>query len=436
MTVTTMADRPQLHHTAAQGWVNDPLGLTFHEGVYHLFFQYVPDQTDWAAHCHWGHATSTDLLHWTERPPALVPGDGDDGCWSGSVVSPADGGPVMFYTAVSVPDFAVGRVRRARPGDPGWEHWVKEGVVARLPAEVEARMFRDPFVFRDGDGWRMLVGAGLPDGTATALTYSSPDLYEWVYDGRLAERSTHLDAPVWTGALWECPQLFPLGDRHVLVVSVWSGDELHHVAYAVGDYRDGRFEPRSWGRLSHGPSYYAASAFLDEAGRRGLVYWLRAVADPGAGWAGALSVPHVLSLDGDRLVAAPHPNLAALRRAAQTGVGSDEPGPVDIEWSPDDDAPAVLRLDTSDGTSDGAAVAELRLADSLLTVTRRGPAPEESWSMPCGSGPVRVLVDGPVVEVFADGAVLAFPLAGPAGAVRPVVVDGGGALDWWLLTGR
>jgi L-lactate dehydrogenase complex protein LldG len=82
------AARPQIHFTVREGWINDPLGLTWHEGEYHLFFQFVPGQTVWGPEQRWGHATSEDLLHWTEGPVALEPGDGDDGVWSGSVVVP------------------------------------------------------------------------------------------------------------------------------------------------------------------------------------------------------------------------------------------------------------------------------------------------------------------------------------------------------------
>ncbi len=83
--------RPTLHFTPRSGWINDPLGLTHRDGTYHLYFQHVPGQAEWAHTCHWGHATSPDLLHWTERPVALAPGDGDAGCWSGSIVASDDG---------------------------------------------------------------------------------------------------------------------------------------------------------------------------------------------------------------------------------------------------------------------------------------------------------------------------------------------------------
>ena len=92
--------RPVLHFTSRSGWINDPLGLTHDDGTYHLFFQHVPAGTVWDPGCAWGHATSTDLLHWAEQPVALSPGDGDQGCWSGSVALPEPGRPVVFYTSV------------------------------------------------------------------------------------------------------------------------------------------------------------------------------------------------------------------------------------------------------------------------------------------------------------------------------------------------
>ena len=70
--------RPRLHFTARTGWINDPLGLSFHGGRYHLFFQYVPGQTQWGPEQCWGHATSDDLLHWIEQPVALDDGDSTD----------------------------------------------------------------------------------------------------------------------------------------------------------------------------------------------------------------------------------------------------------------------------------------------------------------------------------------------------------------------
>lgn len=118
---------------------------------------------------------------------------------------------------------------------------------------------------------------------------------------------------MWTGSGWECPQLLQIDGRWVLVVSVWEPTVPHYVAYAVGDLVDGRFIPGTWRRLTYGRSYYAPSAFRDEQGRPALIHWLRAVDDPAGVWAGASSIPQLLTRVGDALHPAPHPAVAARR---------------------------------------------------------------------------------------------------------------------------
>lgn len=268
-----------LHHTGPGGWINDPYGLTWHGGRYHLFFQHVPGTDTWRSDCHWGHATSTDLLTWEPQPVALAPGDGEDGCWSGSV---ADG--VVFYTAVDEPALDRGRVRRAVPLDEDWVAWEKQDVVVAAPPE--AVHFRDPFVHRHDGAWRMLVGGSTAEA-ATIWTYASDDLATWTPTGVLAERSPTADGE-YTGHAWECPQHWSIEGHDVLMVSVWEPDVLHHLAYRVDD--------GPWRRFSRG-LHYAGAAFTHADGRPGLVTWLRE--------AGLTSLPMSLTLDGDRLVAHP-----------------------------------------------------------------------------------------------------------------------------------
>lgn len=403
--------RPRLHLTAAEGWVNDPLGLTFHDGRYHLFFQYVPDQVTWAPSCHWGHATSEDLLHWEERRPALLPGDGDDGCWSGSIAVDDDGAAHLFYTSVTTPAVEIGRPRIATPRDATWDGWAKGAVVGEIPDGIDVRAYRDPYVVRDGDVWRMVVGAGLNDGTATAYVHTSPDLRTWTFQGELARRSPEDREGAWTGETWECPQVFALGGRDVLTVSVCDRSALYHEAYALGEFREGRFEARTWGRLSYGPAPYAGATFVDSRGRRGFISWLRGVADPGGAWAGALSLPRVLEVRGDLLVASPHPNLDALRgpgTALDGGSQAARTSPTcDIVWAlpggtgPGGPASLALTLPGAQGPA-----ATLSVVDGVLSAGTIDGA----WEMPVLPGEIRVVVDGPVVEVFAETGVMAFPL--------------------------
>lgn len=413
-----MTARPGLHHTPRSGWINDPLGLTWHDGRYHLFFQYVPGRTAWAPQASWGHAVSDDGLVWTERPVALEPGDGDGGCWSGSLVVSGDGRPArIFYTAVDAEDYAVGRVRVADATDDSWDAWDKGAVVARIPEGYRAVAFRDPFVFRDGDRWRMLLGAGRPDGTAVALAYSSVDLDTWEHDGEFASRGGELTEPVWTGEVWECPQFLRIGDKHVLIFAVWRPVETFYQGYAIGTYRDGVFAPEVWGRLTYGRGYYAGSVFHDAAGAPGIVYWLPGPGGEEAGWASATSVPHLLELRGDRLEARATPAVAARRGRPVTPVDGTlgVPDPADLVW----DVAAAPRGSTLTIRSAGAQVLELTVGDGTVAVAGEGP----DRVVPCGDT-VRVLLDGAVVEVFAAGGVFAAPAA-TAGGGFEIAVSGG-----------
>jgi len=392
--------RPLLHFTAESGWINDPHGLTYHDGRYHLFHQYVPDSQVWAPHCHWGHAVSSDLLTWEQRPVALAPGQGDDGIWTGSLVE--DGNDVrIFYTSVALPNLGLGRVRTATPDDNGWDLWTKGHVVVAPPDDLDLIAFRDPFVIRENATWRMFVGAATRDGQALALTYKADDLGTWTYDGVALSRSTDEVEPVWMGALWECPQIFDVDGHWAMVSSVWDDDVLHYAGYGIGgpdSYRDGRFSPADWGQLSFGSSYYAPSFFRDRDGRPCLIFWMRDVADEEQGWASCLSIPYLLSVKEGRLVAEPHPEVAARRREL-VGAG-DHAAAFDLEWTPT--AGDRLTLDSPVGES-----LRLMVGDRRVVMERPG---HKTCSMPWSGGGVRVVVDGPVVEVSSIDGVMGGPI--------------------------
>jgi beta-fructofuranosidase len=271
---------------ATRGWLNDPHGVVHHDGRYHLFFQHVPDAVTWRPGISWGHAVSVDLERWTELPVALAPEPGELGCWTGCVVD----GPAILYTSVSEPHRDRGRVRAARPVGDDLLVWTRDDLVLEPPDGAE--VFRDPFVLRDGDRWRMVVGGSLA-GVGTAFTFVSDDLRSWAYDGVLAAGDGT------TGVIWECPQLVDVDGVTTLVVSVHDGVDTRHVAAACGELAGGRFTCGPWQVLTDGAPY-APTAFRDLEGRLVLVFWLRGVT--GDGWAGALSAPYLLGRNGDRLV--------------------------------------------------------------------------------------------------------------------------------------
>ena len=401
--------RPAFHFTAAEGWINDPLGVTWKDGQYHLFYQYVPGRTTWASNCHWGHATSPDMIAWTEQGVAVAPGEGDDGVWSGSIVTGTDGAATMFYTSVTEPDLGIGTVRTATANDASWNSWTKGPKLMTAP-DLGVVAYRDPFVFRDGGQWRMFVGAGLEGGTAAAVSYSSADLSDWTLDGIAAQRAGTETEPVWTGTMWECPQLFEIDGSHVLVTSIWEDDVLHYVAYGVGSYADGKFTARSWGQLSYGKSYYAPSFFRDRDGAPSLIFWVRGVISPDGQWASALSVPHTLTLDGDTLVAAPHADLAGysgpghLERMGAAVFEAVLDGGADLRCTVT--AGTVISLGTPAGT-----LASLRHDGDGIVVTAGGNPDFADVFFPADDGSeLRVIIDAGVLEVSGRQGIMAVPL--------------------------
>jgi len=472
--------RPLYHFLPLSGWLNDPNGLSHHCGVYHLFYQHNPAGGYHADIC-WGHATSLDLVRWQHRPIALAPtpnGPDSGGCWSGSAViggpgPPFDGRLVLFYTGVFPQTVC------AALGSDDLDDWTKLPdnplIVAPPPGfGGESADFRDPFVWREGETWWMVIGSRLAGGGAVLL-YRSADLLAWEYVGPLLVSQAAPAGPLWTGTMWECPNLFPLGGRHVLVVSFQNhhSGELLYAGYSVGDFRDGRFTPGPFRPLEYGDTLYAPQVTLDEVGRAVLIGWLRegrdSAAQRAAGWSGVMSLPRLLSLgDDDTLRFHPVPELAQLR-GEQLHVepclfhpGDANPlaalrgGSLEIEAVLEPVGATAFGLTWGDPGCDplsavGGASLHCDVAAGTITLTATGlsgaqPAPDaavQPWQVaPLPAGPVRlrVYIDRSVVEVFVDDwAVLsacAYPERPEAMGVVLWTEDGAvrvGALDgWWM----
>lgn len=394
--------RPSFHFTAATGWINDPHGITYRDGGYDVFYQYVPGQTVWGPNCHWGHARGSDLLSLVERPPAITPGEGDDGIWTGSLIH--DGSATrVFYTSVSLSDVAIGRGRVATPVDDSWDVWSKGDTVIEQPPGMDLVGFRDPCLRRDPDAWRAIVGAGNTAGDALALSYVSPDLQTWTYEGVALQRPSTDRDPVWMGAMWECPQIFDLDGRHVMLSSAWDRDVLNYAGYALGRYEKGIFTAESWGRLTYGSSYYAPTVFRDADGRATTTLWMRGIDDFEEGWAGAHSIPYLLSLDGDLLIATPHPDLDAYRGPASPD-GRIAGTAADIRWA---------GTGTLEVQSQGSQLFSVDGSGDALILTVAG----ERTELPRSAADVRIIVDATALEIITDHGVLGHPIPAPSGGL-------------------
>lgn len=379
--LATDFQRPQYHFLPAANWMNDPNGPIWWKGKYHLFYQYNPNGAFWGT-MHWGHGVSSDLVHWKHLPVAFAPtpgGPDKDGVFTGSAVI-HNGVPTVLYTGVrpEVQCLATSDddmiVWKKHPGNP---------VIASPPPGIQATGFRDPALWQEKDGWYMVIGSGNKGVGALILLYHSSDLVHWKYLHPLFAGKARAGADpknsVASGEMWECPDFFPLGDKHVLIVSTEGTTR-----YWIGTYRDHRFEAESGGILDPG-AFYAPKSIADGSGRRILWGWIqerRSVeAQKAAGWSGVMSLPRILTLRPDgRLGIAPAPELEKLRGKVRhtSSLPFRAPG---------DNFEIFCRIDPGSAQQTGLDLGGLPI------VYDRTAEPLE----------LRVFSDASVVEVFANG---------------------------------
>ncbi|WP_407696946.1 glycoside hydrolase family 32 protein [Streptomyces dysideae] len=311
--------RPVAHLRPPRNWINDPNGLAFHDGHYHVCFQYNPYGPE-HANMHWGHFRSPDLISWEELPVALTPtpgGEDADGCFSGNAVSDGDR-MVAFYSAFRTDRWAQ-PVTTAESRDNGVT-WTPRGSLLIPELPEGATMYRDPYVWREAGRWRMLVGSAQADGRAAALLYESGDLERWEYRGPFLDRAPQPVAPgADTGPGWECPQYLHADGRGALLLGAWDPElgPRRTVVYP-GREQDGRFLPDAPALLDHGPDFYAPALLPAPDGRWLLWGWSWEARDAAcvreAGWAGLLTLPREVTLAEDGSVRQrPAAELLALR---------------------------------------------------------------------------------------------------------------------------
>jgi beta-fructofuranosidase len=435
--------RQVFHIQPPVGLLNDPNGLVQHRGTYHLCYQWHPFAPKHALKF-WAHLTSPDLVHWTEQPIALAPSHDYEshGCYSGSGIVHEDAVRFLYTGNVRTPEGGRTPFQLLATVDPAGrviKHRANPllGAFPGCTAHV-----RDPKVWsRDGHFW-MVLGAQTEDLHGTALLLRSDDLVDWEYLGQIAGGAGD---PY--GYMWECPDLVRLDDREVLVISPqldhgeaagagrWEDVSVYAVgtldvrtpAFArVGDYR----------RVDAGPDFYAPQTFVDDSGRTIMVGWMGmpdhegqptlAEKHPTAanGWVHCLTVPRVLSLDGDELLQWPVAELEVLRGepavvagaelGADTSMGlSGVSGTAwDIEVSAACAQGGTLTVRLRDGDSGRPMSVTFDHWAGTVTLDRTRLATGEGGVhtgrfRPGDHVDARILLDSSSIEVFVDGGRLA-----------------------------
>lgn len=271
--------RPKCHFTPRKGWINDPNGLILLGGVYHMFFQHNPDAPEWG-NIHWGHAVSSDLLHWKELPSALSPKSADDLCFSGSAIldtenasglgSPGEPALLVYYTSTGRGEC----LAYSRDGGMTFREYGHNPVIRHNG--------RDPRVLQYAPGHYVIA---VYDEVNHIAFYRSSDLKRWHFCSRIH-------------GFYECPELFELNGRWVLFGA--------NGVYSLGSFDGEVFTPEALPRPLFEGDAYAGQTFAN-CGRRIAVFWMRDNKRlfRELRFSQQMSIPVELTLKGDRILVNP-----------------------------------------------------------------------------------------------------------------------------------
>lgn len=310
--------KPKYHIYPSKGWMNDPNGLVYFNGYYHVFYQYYPDDSKWGL-MHWGHVTSKDLIHWQRMPIALFP-DIENGCFSGSAIV-KDNKLFLIYTSHDE-DNKGNKVERQRLAiSEDGIHFAKyfKPIIENKVDDIHD--FRDPKIFERNGKYYVIIGSKNHDNKGRVMLYASNNLYNWKYCSTLAIAKSSVEE----GNMWECPDLFRLNGQDILLTSPQGIRKknkkylnLYQTGYFYGqvDWIDHYFEHGNFNELDSGHDFYATQTFLTPDGRRIMMAWLdmweSTFPEQKENWAGMLIFPRELIFENGQLIQRPISELKKL----------------------------------------------------------------------------------------------------------------------------
>ncbi|MBP5394079.1 MAG: glycoside hydrolase family 32 protein, partial [Bacteroidaceae bacterium] len=313
-------NRPQFHFTTRRGWINDPNGCIWHDGLYHLYYQHNPFEREWE-NMTWGHATSPDLLHWTEQAPVLFP-DTIGTMFSGSAVFDKDNTsgfgtkknpPLVYAYTADRSDKETQCIAYSLDGGMTL-HKYEGNPVIDSHEKWQTHDTRDPRLFwYEPGGWWVLV---LNERNGHSI-YTSDNLKDWTYQSHV-------------NGFWECPDLFPLavdGNPNDVRWVMYGASNT----YMIGSFDGKVFMPESGKHRFSTGTIYAAQTFNDVLdGRRIQIGWAN-IDHRGMPFRGQMLLPTELTLrttkDGIRLVSKPIKEVSSLLKpiySSETALSAQE----------------------------------------------------------------------------------------------------------------
>ena len=313
-------EKPSFHLCAPIGWINDPNGFSTFNNEYHLFYQYHPYDVVWGP-MYWGHSKTNDFIKWEQLPIALAPEASYDmgGCFSGSALE-YDGKHVIMYTGVldnkdENGERVVRQTQCIAIGDGENDEKLECNPVIThemLPEGSSLEDFRDPKIWREGEEFYCVVASRSNDGSGQILMYKSNNLKEWEFV-TIVDNSKNK-----VGRMWECPDLFSLNGKGVLIISPQevkaTKDGFHNgsnTAYLIEKYDNEKksFERESCNVIDFGLDFYAPQTLESIDGRRIMIGWMHSwenrIVPGNFKWCGMMTMPRELTIRDGCLIQNP-----------------------------------------------------------------------------------------------------------------------------------
>ncbi|MGD1819455.1 MAG: glycoside hydrolase family 32 protein [Pleomorphochaeta sp.] len=285
---------PHFHYRPQKNWINDPNGTIYHNGFYHIFYQYNPTSDCWG-NLHWGHTRTKDFINYEVLNDNLYPQHelNEMDCYSGCIAINKDNRPVAIYTSVAFDGENVPNIQKAVFLDDKLEHFEKERIDAITKDMKDLpplrNDWRDPYVFSTDGRYFLVLGAAVGNyQSPSILLFESPDgsLTNWKYIKELISFKPIIE-------LLECPNFFKLEDKWVLL-----GSPYKEVEYYVGtfDTTSLDFKVEKSGLIDHCAQYYATNTIQDDKDRT-IIFAFERGFSKDQGWNNVISIPRELSLN-------------------------------------------------------------------------------------------------------------------------------------------
>lgn len=321
----------KFHLEMPKGLVNDPNGLCYHQGKYQIFFQWNPFGCE-HKHKHWTYTQTTDFINYTKPQIALAPVDkfDKDGCYSGSARS-KNNKLEIIYTANLKDEQNIRYPRQVlvKQNDDG--EFIKEKIIIDTVPKGYTTHFRDPYIFTKNNHSFIILGAQRENLTGCALIYEEID-ENWIFRGELKTQLTDF------GYMWECPNLFTIDDKDILVfcpqglkAQKYQYQNLYQAGYLIGQFNPDtlEFTHGEFHEFDMGFDFYAPQVLVHE-NRHILIGWvgmpdkLQDYPTINDGWVHSLTLPRELILKNDKLYQRPISELNKLNQNTTTKINTDK----------------------------------------------------------------------------------------------------------------